>query len=507
MKRIPPPLRPIRPLLLCFALAGCSVGPDYRRPAVELPAGWRADAASAAASGAPAALRDSLAEGTPPLGDAALIDSAWWSAFGDPQLDALVQTALAENKDLQIAAFRIQQFDASLQVSKSAGLPQVSAGMSRSRDTLSQNRQLPLVAGAEPVGNSYEISGKISWELDLWGRIARANEAALAQLTASEETRRALLLSLVSDVAAGYVRLLELDNELLLIGRTVASRRDTLALMESKYAGGGIPELPVLKARSDVEQLLAEIPAKEGEVIALEHSLSALLGHNPGPIARGGRVDALLLPTVPGGLPADLLARRPDVRKAEQDLVAANARIGVAKAQYLPNIPLTAQSGFASADLSNLTLLSSNFGTFGIALLGPVFTSGRISGQVREAEALQRQMATTYVATVQTALREVEDALAARRQAHLQMLIRGRQLKALTDIRDSAQKRYDGGYTAYTEVLDAERGVYAGELQQSQTRRDQFVALIGVYKAMGGGLSTVERMASSDPLPAKTTHE
>ena len=340
-------------------------------------------------------------------------------------------------------------------MSESAGKPQVSAAAARTRDAVSQNRFVPLAAGVQPTGNTYEISGAINWELDFWGRVRRANEAAMADLMASEESRRALVLSLVSEVAAAYVNLLSLDRELEIHRRVVASRADTLDLLVKKYQGGGLPELPVLKARAEFEEAQVEVTVKENEIAVLEHALSGLLGRNPGPIARGRTIETLALPAIPGGLPADLLVQRPDVRRAEQELVAANARIGVAKAQYLPTIGLTSQSGFASADLSKLTQLSSNFGTFGVTLLGPIFTSGRISGQVREAEALQREKATAYVQSVQTALREVEDALVTNRKTWERSAIRGRQLAALREHGDSALRRYEGGRSSYLEVLDA----------------------------------------------------
>lgn len=484
-------------MLVPCLVAACAMGPDYKRPPAALPEAWQSAPPAAGASGAAQPQPVPAPVEAPPPGKPELINTAWWSAFGDPQLDALILVALDENKDLRVAAYRIEQFDAHLQVNRSAGLPQVVAGGARTRDTLSENRQVPLAAGTPPVANAYEVSGTASWELDLWGRIRRSNEAALAELLATEESRRALVLSLVADVASSYVRLLNLDAELDILNRTVESRRETLSLLEAKLAGGGTSELPVIKARADLEETLADVPAKESEIAALEHALSALLGRNPGPIERGKPLAALSLPAIPGGLPADLLVQRPDVRKAEQDLVAANARIGVAKAQYLPSIALTSQSGFASAELNKLTMLTSNFGSFGASLLGPVFTSGRVSGQVREAEAVQRQMATTYLLAVQTALREVEDALVAHRKMHQRAASRSRQLDALREHRASALKRHEGGYTGYLEVLDAERSLYAGELQHSQTRRDQCMALIAVYKAMGGGWTVADHMAPS----------
>jgi len=499
-------------LILTSVLSGCAaIGPDYQRPSVAVPATWKASspepAASAAVAVRPLAAAPAGVDEEPPAGSAEMVNTAWWSAFGDPQLDALIRTALDENKDLLIAAYRIDRFDAQLQVTKSAGQPQVTAGVQRSRDTLSQNRQVPLAAGVQPVGNNYEVSGSIGWELDLWGRIRRANEAAIADLMATEESRRALVLSLVSEVATTYVRLLGLDRDLDILRRTADSRRETLELLRKKQAGGGASELPVLQARSDVEDALADVLVKESEIALLENALSGLIGRSPQTIVRGKTIDLLTLPQIPGGLPADLLAQRPDVRKAEQELVAANARIGVAKAQYLPNIALTAQSGYASADLSNLAQLSSNFGSFGVTILGPIFTSGRIAGQVREAQALQHEKATAFLLSVQNALREVEDALVSRRKTFQRSGVRERQIAALREQRDSARKRYEGGRSSYLDVLDAERSLLQGELQQNQTRRDQHLALIAVYKAMGGGWTVADYMAPKTALTKKADNE
>ena len=506
-------LRPIRHLPLAvaatLAISGCTLGPDYKRPDIDVPVAWRATPAASAGELAakPAAAASAvgyLPADMPPVGAAELADTAWWSAFGDPVLDQLIQTALENNKDLRIAALRIQEYDAFLQVTRAAGLPQVGAGASRTRDTLSENRQVPLAVGTEPVGNSYEVLGRVAWELDFWGKFRRANESALAQLMASEETRRGLVLTLVSDVAAAYVQLRSLDSELEVLQRSVASGRETLRLLESKYAGGGISEVPVIQARAALEELTANLPVKEQGIAKLENGLSALLGRNPGPIERGKPITALALPAIPGGLPAELLVRRPDIRKAEQDLIAANAKIGVAKAQYLPDISLTASSGYASTDLSNLTLLTSNFGSFGVTLLGPIFTSGRIAGQVREAESAQQQTATAYLLAVQAGLREVEDALVSHRKTYQRLGIRTRQLDALRAARESAKKRYAGGYTGYLEVLAADRDVDTGELQYSQTRFDQYSALIAVYKAMGGGWKVADALAPSTSQTKKT---
>ena len=482
---------------VCFLLAACApIGPDYQRPAAAVPTQWQP--APPVASPVAAVPVPAVPE-QPPAGSAELANTAWWAAFGDAQLDALIRLALDENKDLKIAAYRVEQYNAQLQVSQAAGQPQAAVNAQRTRDSVSQNRFIPLVNGAYPVGNVYEVKGGVSWEIDFWGRVRRANESALADLMATEEDRRALVLSLVADVASSYVTLLGLDRELELHRRAAASRKESLELLGKKLEGGGVAELPYLKARAEFEEALAELTVKESEITVLEHALCSLLGRNPGPIERGKSLAALTLPTIPGGLPADLLVQRPDVRKAEQELVSANARIGVAKAQYLPTIGLTAQYGFASAELNKLTQASSNVSSFGVTLLGPIFTSGRISGQVREAEAIQQQKAVAYLLSVQTALREVEDALVLHRQTWQRAAIRKRQLEALRAHGISALKRYEGGRSSYLEVLDADRSTYVGEIQQNQTRRDQYIALISVYKAMGGGWNVTE-----SPLAARS---
>jgi multidrug efflux system outer membrane protein len=318
--RRPPPAG--RRSALCLGVSGlllsaCApMGPDYERPAVTVPAQWQpAPAVASPVPGAPAAVAE------PAVGPTGLIDTAWWSAFGDPQLDALIRIALEENKDLKIAAYRVEQYNAQLQVAHSAGQPQASAYAQRSRDAVSQNRFIPLVSGAYPVGNVYEIGGTVTWELDFWGRVRRANESALADLVATEEDRRALVLTLVSNVASSYVTLIGLDRELELHRRTAASRQESVQLLRKKLEGGGAGEQPYLKAKAEYEEALAELTVKEAEITVLEHALSSLLGRGPSPIERGKPLAELTLPPIPAGLPADLLVRRPDVRKAEQELV------------------------------------------------------------------------------------------------------------------------------------------------------------------------------------------
>ena len=486
-------------LAVCGLLAACTMGPDYRAPEVQLPGRWQPP--PPVSNPVPAAPAPALAG--PPVGPVELLDTAWWAAFGDPKLDALIRVALEENKDLRIAALRVEQYNAQLQVAQSEGGPQAAARGQRTRDAVSQNRFIPLVAGAYPVGNVYEIGVGVTWEIDFWGRVRRANESALADLMATEEDRRALVLSLVANVATSYVALLGLDRELELLRLAAVSRHESVQLLGKKLEGGGSGEQPYLKAKAEYEESLADLSVKEAEIAVLENALSSLLGRGPGRIERGRTLATLNLPPIPAGLPADLLVQRPDLRKAEQDLISANARIGIAKAQYLPAIGLTAQYGFASAELNTLLQSSSNVSSFGATLLGPIFTSGRVAGQVREAESIQQQKAMVYLLSVQTALREVEDALVLHRQTWQRSAIRTRQLEALRAHGKSALKRYEGGRSSYLEVLDADRSTYLGEIQENQTRRDQYIALISVYKAMGGGWSVSDSSLAAPTAKAK----
>jgi len=250
---------------LCLAVAGllsaCApIGPDYQRPTLTVPAQWQPPPP------VPVAVPDRPVPAIPAAGPAQLIDTAWWSAFGDPQLDRLIRTALEENKDLRIAALRVEQYNAQLQVAHAAGQPQVNAYGQRTRDAVSQNRFIPLVNGAYPVGNVYEIGGTVSWELDFWGRVRRANESALADLIATEEDRRALVLSLISEVASTYVTLRGLDYELELHKRTAVSRYESLQLLGKKLEGGGVGEQPYLKAKAEYEEALADLTGKEAEI-------------------------------------------------------------------------------------------------------------------------------------------------------------------------------------------------------------------------------------------------
>ena len=498
-------------VVLLALLAGCTIGPDYRRPAADIPKAWKGDpprAADKAADEPPSPLlakADAASGGAVEVGSRDLVDTRWWSAFGDPTLDRLIETAVTENKELRIAALRVEQADAYLQIRQADALPQVGYNGARTRDTLSQNRQVPLAVGTQPVGNNYQVAVAASWELDLWGKLARANEAAKAELLATEENRRALMLSVVAQVADTYLRLRELDRELVLLKGVAANYREAVRLEELRFEHGGSAQTAVTHAESAWLEAQAKVPAKEAEIAVLENMLSTLLGGAPRQIVRGKAITEMVLPKVPGGLPSDVLVQRPDVRSAEQSLIAANARIGVAKGQYLPSISLTAATGFASSDLNNLTLLSSNYGAFGVTLFGPLFTSGRIAGQVREAESQQQQAEIAYLRTMQTALREVEDALVTNRRVHDQAGFLTQQIAALTELVRQQRSRFDLGYSSYFDVLAAQRALLLAQQQESQSHLGQLTSLIAVYKAVGGGWALPDQTAPRAPQPTLDT--
>lgn len=468
--------------VIALALAGCTLGPDYKRPELTLPPAWRAESMDAA--------------------DVANTD--WWKAFGDPDLDALIDAAIDANKDLKLAAFRVADFDGRLQVSRSANFPQVGYTALAERQRFSQERPTGaggLQYGVGPIINNFAVGSVLNWEIDLWGRVRRSNEAALADLLSSEESRRGVMLTIVSSVAASYVELLALDKELLLARTALKNRNEALALMTEKHRGGSASRLAVEQARAAVDATAAEIPLLERDIARTEGALNLLLGRNPGAIQRRG-FDALALPQVPQGVPADVLTRRPDVMAAEQNLIAANARIGVAKTAYFPTLSLAAAIGLASDDPRWLWAETARTGILGAVLNGPIFTGGRIEGEIRQAEANQQQMAVRFEQAVQVALQEVEDALVTRAKSGQRDEALVRRVDSLQEVGKLARVRYEGGQSTFMEVLDADIAIYGAQNLQVQSRRDTSLALITVYKAMGGGWMVEQEKRRAPATPA-----
>jgi multidrug efflux system outer membrane protein len=457
--------------VLLALLAGCAVGPDYQRPPVEVPAGWRFEEAQA---------RE-------------LANTAWWEQFNDPVLNELVQIALEENKDLRIATARIEEFMGRYVTTRGELFPQVGAGATAARQRVSQDGVSPIPS-VRATYDSYDVFLNGSWEIDFFGRLRRATEAARADMLSTEEARRVVILTLVGSVAATYVDLLTLDKQLELTQKTAQGRKDSLDIFRMRFEGGVVSEVVLSQSDAEYRDALSRIPDLERAIVQTENALSILLGRNPGDIVRGRNLDELGIPTVPAGLPSDLLERRPDIRQAEQVLIAANARIGEAKALYYPTISLTGLLGYSSTDLSNLFTGSTKVWSLASPLTMPIFTAGRIKGQVKAAEAFQQQALYNYQAAIQNGFREVEDALVDRVKFQERLQALAQQIEALRTYARLAMLRYDEGYASYIEVLDAERSLFNTELIHAGVQGNVCNSFINIYKSMGGGwVETAEK--------------
>jgi outer membrane protein, multidrug efflux system len=446
------------------ALAGCAVGPDYKRPLVDIPTGWRYEVTEA---------KD-------------LANALWWTQFDDPALNELVQIALEENKDLRIATYRIEEFMGRYVTTRGNLFPQVNAGATFARQRVSQDSVSPIPSTRATL-DTYDVFLNGAWEIDFWGRLRRATEAARADLLSTEEGRRVVVLTLVSSVAATYVDLLTLDKQLQITRKTAEGRKASLDIFHMRFKGGVVSEVVLSQSDAEYRDALSRIPDLERAIVQTENALSILLGRNPGDIVRGRRLDELGIPAVPAGLPSELLVRRPDIRQAEQNLIAANARIGEAKALYFPVISLTGLLGNSSTDLSNLFMGSTKVWSLAAPITMPIFTAGRIKGQVKAAEAFQQQTLYAYQTAIQNGFREVEDALVDRVKFQEQLQALGQQIGALRTYARLSSLRYDEGYASYIEVLDAERSLFNTELIHAGVQGNVLNSFINIYKSMGGG--------------------
>lgn len=450
--------------------SGCMMGPNYQRPQVDSPQTWR--------------FEDKEAKD--------VANTAWWEQFKDPVLNDLILIALRENKEVMIAAARVEQFAGQYGTTRAALFPQVGAGAGYGRQRTSElTGPAPLEgSGANPTFNTAELFLNAAWEVDLWGKLRRATEAARAELLSTEEARRTVILTLVSSVANSYINLRGLDKQLEITKQTAKNYKEGYDIFKLRFQYGIVSEIEVSQAKSQYEQALANIPLFEKLIAQQENALSVLLGRNPGPIARGRTIDELMLPSVPAGLPSDILVNRPDIRQAEQNLIAANANIGVAKSLYFPSISLTGLLGLASNDLSDLFKGPAKTWSWAVPVAAPIFTGGAIAGQVKSAEAVQQQSLLTYQQAVQTAFREVDDALVDQKRTREQLDALAQQVGSLRTYANLAWLRYENGYTSYLEVLDAESRLYNAELVHTNAQGTLFQSLVNLYKAMGGGWVT-----------------
>ena len=469
-------------LVIAMVLAGCAIGPDYKRPILDTPAAWR--------------VQEQEAKDT--------ANTAWWHQFEDDVLNGLIDEALKQNNDLRVATARVDEYVGRFWVGRAGLFPQIGAYGSASQDRASERGASPIPSSVKNPSENYQAGFNGSWEIDIWGKLRRATEASKADLLSTEEARHAVILSLVSAVAKGYISLRDFDKQLEIANRTAKTREESYKLFKLRYEGGVISELELNQVKSEYEQALATIPQVEKQIGFQENALSVLLGRNPGPIDRGKSIDELTLPAVPSGLPSDLLEKRPDVRQAEQALVGANARIGVAKAQFFPTISLTGLFGWASTELSNLFNGPAQVWSWGGAAVAPIFTGGSLLGQFWASEAIQQQTLFNYQSTVQTAFREVNDALIDQRRTREQLEAQKRQVDSLKEYARIARLRYDNGYTSYIEVLDAERSLFSAELTYAQTQGALFGALVNLYKSMGGGwVVEADRLTSPETFTAR----
>ena len=451
-------------------LAGCTVGPNYRRPEVSVPPDFRGRQADV------------------PAGAASLADIAWWELFGDETLVSLIRTALVENYDLRIAVARVLDARAQVTIARSFQFPELSGAASAPYTRITGDRA-PVPTEFKETFNPLGTLD-LFWEIDLWGRLRRATEAARADLLASADAQRFVVTTLVSDVATAYFQLRELDLELEIARRTLASRQNSLQLVKLRFQGGVAALIDVRQAEVLVYTAAETIPDVLRRIEQTENLISVLLGRSPEAMPRGRTLPetlALMPPAVPPGLPSSLLERRPDIRQAESHLAAATARIGVARADYFPRVMLTGSGG-----AGGLAINGNWFGPTGLLTVAPqvtlpIFNMGRIGAGVNSAEARAQETLVRYQQTIQQAFREVSDALFEHQR---RMEFRAQQEPLVAALRDAAQLaniRYRGGVTSYLEVLDTERQLFETELALAQVQRDELLAVVRLYRALGGG--------------------
>lgn len=446
--------------------SGCMMGPNYHRPAVQTPTTFR-----------------DLSENSQVSAQAtSYADLPWWQVFQDPQLQELIRTALKQNYDLQIATERINQARAQVAITRSSLFPQVQANgdFSGGREGKFQTKS-----------NFLNLTADAAFQLDFFGKLRRATEAARAELLATEDARQTVILTLVSDVASNYFALLELDLQLQITRETVKTQQDSVKLTSFRVDHGVATKLDVLQAQQTLDTANAQIPDLERQIAQEENAISILLGSYPQSVPRGrSLVEQALPPDVPPGLPSALLERRPDIREAEQFLVATNAEIGVAKAQFFPQISLTGSGGGAFGRSSAFSsLMSSQLGiwSYGANVSQPIFTGGALKGNLKSAKSQYQQALLGYRQTIQRAFGDVSDALIGYQKLHE---VRVRQQDTVADLQESVRLsnlRYTGGTTTYLEVLDGQRALFSAELTLAQARGNEYQSLVQLYRSLGGG--------------------
>ena len=464
-------------IALALLLAGCfKIGPDYQKPVVDTPKKWRFSDKEA---------RD-------------LTNTQWWQQLGDPVLNRLVDRALQGNLDLQEAVANVDKFMGVYGSTRSNLFPQLSGSAEYLR-AQSSNLAIPGTKTHYQNSDYAQMGPQMNWELDVWGKLRRANEAAFADMLAQEAVQRGVILTLVSDVAATYIQLRTYDKDLEITRNVVDTLQENLRIAKRRFEEGYTSEHEVAQAESELQRRSAEIPLYEQYIAETEHALSVLLGRNPAAIERGLTLDQLKAPVAPAGLPSDLLARRPDIQLAEQLLIAANARIGVARGAYFPTISLTGDVGQLSTAAGTLFTPGANFWAIGSTLATPIFTAGKIAGQVQSAEATQRAALANYKRSIISSFREFENALIDTSKTKEQRDHQAQRVAAVEIYVHLSHIRYDEGYSDYLTVLDSLRQLLDAQIALAQAQSNNFLASIGLYRAMGGGW--IVKSEEAVPLP------
>ncbi len=453
-------------VILGFA-SGCAVGPNYKRPAVKVPPAYRGVAPEEAAKGEARSLAD----------------EKWWEVFQDEQLKELLKTALQRNYDVRIAAARILQAQAQLGITRAGQFPTIAGDVEAVNLRSPQSKFLPAY---ETSAN--QVGGSLAWDVDFWGKYRRATEAARADLAAREWARREVMTALVANLTDAYFQLRAVDLQLEISQRTLASRQDSLRLTRLLADGGSTSMLDVRQAEQLVFTAASEVPSLEQQIEQEENFISTLLGNNPAPVPRGRKLtEQEHPPTVPAGLPSSLLERRPDIRQAEEQLISANAQIGVARAAYFPQISLTATAGYQSSALTGLFSGPAGLWNFGGSLTQPIFTAGRLRSNVRLTEARQQEFLLGYEQTIQGAFREVSDSLVAYRRTQEFRQQQELLVASAQDATRLSQMRYSGGVASYLEVLTNDTNYFSAQLSLVQAQLNERLALVQLYKSLGGG--------------------
>lgn len=461
--------------LLCAlaALPACTVLDEFQRPNVEAPVAWRVDLATVEQAA----------------------DLAWWEGFEDPVLVDLVRAALATGTDLRIAAARVEQAAAVLAQTQAGRLPQIGYGAGIARQKPGRND-----AGALPSGSTYQGTLNVSWEADLFGRLRLATDAARARLLASEEGRQATVLALVANVASAYIRLRDLDHRLEIARATAQTQARSLRIFGLQHQAGIISLLQLNQAQSQFEQAQAAIPELERAIGQTENLIAVLVGRNPGPVPRGKNLADLAAPAIPAGLPSELLMRRPDLRQAEQQLRAAHADVGAARARHFPSLSLTGALGLLSSAAGDLFSGPARLWSFAGSLGGPLYSGGAIEGQIAQAEGAQREAIARYDQAIQNAFADVNDALLDVQKLLEESQARRRQVEALRSYARLARLSYESGNSPYLEVLNAEQTLFGAELQKAQADGARLQAIVRVFSAMGGGwVASADRISALKP--------